>query len=142
MQLGECPLETQKFEDDEPSTPGLEGLPDIHSRLGTHQSVGFVSKYTEGMQTMMGGQAPVDMDRFKAWHMNPCYHAVSHVSGLLVGPASSHQAEMLRRIPQTCREDARLRVVGLGVLEREARLFLYIHVFKTSAIEKQNKLCY
>ena len=66
-------------EEDGPSAPGLEGLPHAHSDRGTHRNVGLIACSAEGMQTLVEGQAPTDMDRFKAWHMDPRYHAVSHV---------------------------------------------------------------
>lgn len=61
-------------------TPVLEGLPEIHSTGGAHPHSVYVAMSTEGMPTLMDGQAPADMDRFKAWHMHPQYHALSHVS--------------------------------------------------------------
>ena len=61
----------------------------MHARMGTHESVGVVKVSTEGMSTLLKGQAPTEIDRFKAWTMDERYHAVSHVSrverGLVTG---------------------------------------------------------
>lgn len=79
-QLREFTLDPDQHEDCGPTTPGLEGLPDMHAKLGTHATVGVVKVLTEGMPTLLKGQAPMDIDRFKAWNMDERYHAVSHVS--------------------------------------------------------------
>lgn len=57
----------------------------MHARLGTHETIGVVPVNTEGMPTLHKGQAPTDIDRFKAWSMDPRYHAVSHVSRIESG---------------------------------------------------------
>lgn len=73
-------LDLDQLADRGPATPGLEGLPNMHARLGTHEAVGVVKVTTEGMPTLLEGQAPTDIDRFKAWNMDERYHAISHVS--------------------------------------------------------------
>lgn len=66
--------------DDSSSTTDLEGLNESHAKHGTGKSTLFVPATLEGMRTLIEGQAPTDIDRFKAWHMKPQYHAISHVS--------------------------------------------------------------
>lgn len=66
--------------DEASETPGLEGLPESHSKCGTAKSTLFVPVTLEGKATLVEGQAPIDIDRFKAWHMSPQYHGISHVS--------------------------------------------------------------
>ncbi|CAN0106358.1 unnamed protein product, partial [Ectocarpus sp. 12 AP-2014] len=61
-----------------PSPPGLEGVPDSHTKHGTARSTLFVPATAEGMLTLLEGQAPSDIDRFKAWHMDPEFHTISH----------------------------------------------------------------
>ncbi|CAM9231265.1 unnamed protein product, partial [Laminaria digitata] len=78
VELREFTLDPDQHEDSGPATPGLEGLPDKHARLGTHETIGVVGVSTEGMPTLVKGQAPTDIDRFKAWNMDERYHAVSH----------------------------------------------------------------
>ncbi|CAM9179719.1 unnamed protein product, partial [Ectocarpus fasciculatus] len=67
-------------DDDEspPSPPGLEGVPESHMKHGTARSTLFVPATAEGMLTLLEGQAPADIDRFKAWHMDPQFHTISH----------------------------------------------------------------
>lgn len=62
------------------ATPGLEGLSDFHSESETVKSTAFVPVTLDGKATLVEGQAPYDIDRFKAWHMSPQYHGISHVS--------------------------------------------------------------
>lgn len=59
--------------------PELEGLPEFHAKTGTRISTGYVAVSTEGKPTLVEGQAPADMDRYKAWYMDPRYHTISHV---------------------------------------------------------------
>lgn len=80
-QLSVC-LESMFSDDDDESSaspPGLEGVPNTHTKYGTARSTLFVPATAEGMLTLLEGQAPGDIDRFKAWHMDPQFHTVSHV---------------------------------------------------------------
>lgn len=69
----------EKKEQNKPTTPEVLGLSIDHARWGTQKSTLFVSATSEGLPTLIEGQAPNDIDRFKAWHMEPEYHAISHV---------------------------------------------------------------
>ncbi|CAM9482483.1 unnamed protein product [Scytosiphon promiscuus] len=60
------------------TTPEILGLSERHAIWGTKGSTLFVSATSEGLPTLVEGQAPNDIDRFKAWHMEPQYHAISH----------------------------------------------------------------
>eukprot|EP00752_Nemacystus_decipiens_P004042 g3701.t1 len=64
--------------EDESTTPGLEGLPESHIKNGTAKATLFMPATVEGKSTLVEGQAPLDIDRFKAWHMSPQYHGISH----------------------------------------------------------------
>ncbi|CAB1113462.1 unnamed protein product [Ectocarpus sp. CCAP 1310/34] len=61
-----------------PSPPRLKGVPESHTKHGTARSTLFVPATAEGMLTLLEGQAPGDIDRFKAWHMDPEFHTISH----------------------------------------------------------------
>lgn len=81
--------------DDSSSMIDLEGLTESHAKHGTGKSTLFVPATLEGKRTLVEGQAPTDIDRFKAWHMKPQYHAISHVSGTgLVSPRDVYSFEI------------------------------------------------
>ncbi|CAM9326431.1 unnamed protein product, partial [Hapterophycus canaliculatus] len=67
-----------EMEEYTPGSPEVLGLSKAHARWGTENSTLFVSATLEGLPTLIEGQAPNDIDRFKAWHMEPQYHTISH----------------------------------------------------------------
>lgn len=98
-----------------PSPPGLEGVPESHTKHGTARSTLFVPATAEGMLTLLEGQAPGDIDRFKAWHMDPEFHTISHVRpGLGGGFPHPKEVDGFAHAPVVLSVDSYLHVLGFN----------------------------